>query len=72
MSAPSKTVIEIYPDTHKRVKAAAKSKGNYSVKRFTSLMLDYALGKYTRGELSLNDPRIVEVDTDPRGKRKNA
>jgi hypothetical protein len=58
---PPKTVVEVYPDTHERVKTAAKDSG-HSVKRFTSLILDYAIAKFQAGELQLVEPKISEVE----------
>lgn len=55
----SKTVLEVQPDIHERVKSAAGKSGN-SVKRFTGLILDYALSKFESGDIELTQPSIVE------------
>lgn len=55
-----KAVIEVYPDTHERTKEAARKSGN-SVKRFSSLMLDYAIGKFETGEIVLKEPEVTEA-----------
>lgn len=59
-TTPSKSVIEVYSDTHERTKDAARKSGN-SVKRFASLMLDYAIGKFESGEITLREPEVAEV-----------
>lgn len=58
-SNPTKTVIEVTNDTHKRLRDGASSSGN-SLKRFTSLLLDYALTKFEAGEIGLREPAIEE------------
>jgi len=55
-----KTVVEIYTDTHARLSDAATGTGN-SMKRMTSLLLDYALQKLEAGEIVLREPAVEEV-----------
>ena len=71
MSAPptqpappaKKTVVEIYPDVHSRLGEAAARTGN-SVKRFTTLLLDYALGKFDAGDIQFREPAVEEVESE--------
>jgi hypothetical protein len=58
-STPQKTVLEVTNETHQRLRDGANSTGN-SLKRFTSLLLDYALGKFEAGEIVLREPTIEE------------
>jgi hypothetical protein len=60
LAPPRKTVVEIYSDTHARLSEAAASTGN-SMKRMTSLLLDYALGKLDAGEIVLREPTVEEA-----------
>lgn len=64
MSEPTppikKTVVEIYPDTHSRLSEAAATTGQ-SLKRFTTLMLDYALSKFDSGDIILREPSVEEA-----------
>lgn len=59
---PKKTVVEIYGDTHARLSDAASTTGN-SMKRMTSLLLDYALQKLDAGEITLREPAVEETST---------
>ena len=59
-SKPTKTVIDVTNDTHQRLRDGAAKTGN-SMKRFTALILEYALGKYENGEIGLREPFIEEV-----------
>lgn len=56
---PTKTVLEVESDLQERVKAGAKKEAT-SIKRFTGLILDYALTKYETGEIILTQPEVVE------------
>lgn len=62
MSAPPpiKTVIEVSNETHQRLRNGGNKTGN-SLKAFTALLLDYALGKYEAGEIALREPTVEEV-----------
>ena len=60
---PSKTVIEVTNETHQRLREGAAKTSN-SMKRFTSLILEYALGKFENGEIGLREPAIEEVSTE--------
>jgi hypothetical protein len=57
-----KTVIEVTNETHQRLREGGNKTGN-SLKRFTSLLLDYALGKFEAGEIALREPAIEEVES---------
>lgn len=59
-SAPSKSVVEIPADIHQRLRDGAVKTSN-SMKRFTALLLDYALGKYECGEIGIREPSIEEA-----------
>jgi hypothetical protein len=59
-STPNKTVIEVTNDSHQRLRDGASKTGN-SMKRFTALILEYALGKFENGEIGLREPVIEEV-----------
>jgi len=60
---PNKTVIEVTNDTHQRLREGGAKTGN-SLKRFTNLLLDYALGKFEAGEIALREPAIEEVQNE--------
>jgi hypothetical protein len=60
ISKPIKTVIDVTNDTHQRLRDGAAKTGN-SMKRFTALILEYALGKYENGEIGIREPVIEEV-----------
>jgi hypothetical protein len=60
--APTKTVVEISSDTHSKLRDGASRTSN-SIKRFTTLLLDYALAKFESGEIALREPTIEEVET---------
>lgn len=62
MRAPRKFIIEVYADTHARLGDAASATGS-SMKRMTSLLLDYALAKLHAGEIALQEPSVEEVFT---------
>lgn len=62
-STPVKTVIEVTNETHQRLREGGNKTGN-SLKRFTALLLDYALGKFEGGEIALREPSIEEVATE--------
>ena len=62
-STPVKTVIEVTNETHQRLREGGTKTGN-SLKRFTSLLLDYALGKFEAGEIGLREPAIEETPTE--------
>jgi hypothetical protein len=55
----NKTVLEVQPEIHERVKSAASGSG-HSVKRFAGLMLDYALSKFESGDIELKQPEVVD------------
>ena len=57
---PSKSVVEVPADIHQRLRDGATKTSN-SMKRFTALLLDYALGKYEGGEIGMREPAIEEV-----------
>jgi hypothetical protein len=63
VSAPIKTVIEVTNDTHQRLRDGSAKTGN-SLKRFTSLLLDYALAKFENGEIGLREPVIEECQPE--------
>lgn len=65
--APKKTVLEVLPSSYVRVKEQAEKAGQSS-KRFTSMLLDYALQKLEAGQIELVEPTI----TDASRKRKEA
>lgn len=60
ITTPAKTVVEVPFDIHQRLRDGA-SKTSNSMKRFTALLLDYALGKYESGEIGMREPAIEEV-----------
>jgi hypothetical protein len=62
-STPVKTVIEVTNETHQRLREGGNKTGN-SLKRFTSLLLDYSLGKFEAGEIALREPTIEETPTE--------
>ncbi len=62
-NTPIKTVIEVTNETHQRLRDGASKTGN-SMKRFTSLLLDYGLGKFEAGEIGLREPTIEETPTE--------
>lgn len=62
-SKPTKTVIDVTNETHQRLRDGASKTGN-SLKRFTSLLLDYALGKFEGGEIGLREPAIEEIQPE--------
>lgn len=62
-STPTKTVIEVTNETHQRLREGAGKTGN-SMKRFTALILEYALAKFENGEIGLREPVIEEVTTE--------
>lgn len=61
---PTKTVVEVFPDIHQRLRDGSSQTGN-SLKRFTGLLLEYALGKFEKGEIALREPVVEE--TQPEG-----
>jgi hypothetical protein len=63
VQTPVKTVVEIQPETHLRLREGAARTSN-SLKRFTALLLDYALAKFEAGEIALREPTIEEVPTE--------
>lgn len=60
---PTKTVVEIPADTHQRLRDGAAKTSN-SLKRFTGLLLDYALGKFESGDITLREPSIEETSNE--------
>lgn len=62
-TAPTKAVLEVDPELQERAKAGAKREAT-SIKRFTALILDYALSKYESGEIILTQPEVIEP-TEP-------
>lgn len=62
MSARKKAVVEVYAYTRARLGDAASATGS-SMKRMTSLLLDYALAKLQTGEIVLHEPSVEEVFT---------
>jgi len=62
-TTPIKTVVEINPETHQRLREGAAKTAN-SLKRFSALLLDYALGKFEAGEIALRDPSVEEIPTE--------
>ena len=58
--APIKTVVEVSADIHQRLRDGASQSSN-SIKRFSALLLDSALGKFESGEIVLREPAIEEV-----------
>jgi hypothetical protein len=60
---PQKTVLEVFPDTHRKVRRLARG-AKESTKRFASLLLNYAAGKYEAGDLVITDPTIAEKDAE--------
>lgn len=68
MNANTKTVVELYPDTQRKVKKAAKKSGQ-SVKRFASLLMDFALRKFDSEEIAITDPEIKETSPVAASKR---
>ena len=69
MNANTKTVVELYPDTQHKVKKTAKKSGQ-SVKRFASLLMDFALRKFDSGEIAITDPEIKETSAASASRRK--
>jgi hypothetical protein len=61
LPASTKTVIEVTPDNHQRLREGAAKTGN-SMKRFSSLILEYALSKFENGEIGLREPIIEDVE----------
>lgn len=55
-----KTVLEVMPHLYRKVKKGASS-STYSMKMFTSLLLDYALNKYNAGQIQLVEPNVADV-----------
>jgi len=62
MSKLEKAVVAIFTDTHARPSGAASITGN-SMKRMTSLLLDYALTKLRAGEITLREPVAADIPT---------
>ena len=62
-STPTKTVVEVPTDIHQRLREGAAKTSN-SMKRFTALILDYALCKYEAGEIGVSEPVIEEISTE--------
>jgi hypothetical protein len=60
-ATPNKTVVEVSSDTHSRLREGATSTKN-SLKRFTDLLLSYALGKFEAGVIELREPTIEETE----------
>lgn len=60
-AAPIKTVVEITTSTHQRLREGAGQTSN-SLKRFTTLLLDYALAKFEAGEITLREPVVEETE----------
>lgn len=65
-TAPTKSVVEVPADIHQRLRDGASRTSN-SMKRFTALLLDYALGKYEGGEIEMREPSIEEVNPSEEG-----
>jgi hypothetical protein len=57
---PTKSLVEVHPDTHLRLRDGAAQTSN-SLKRFTALLLDYALSKFESGEIALREPSVEEI-----------
>ena len=53
-------MVEVTAETQQRLRSGA-GKTNNSLKRFTALLLDYALGKFETGEIALREPVIEET-----------
>lgn len=62
-STPTKTVVEVPTDIHQRLRDGAAKTSN-SMKRFTALILDYALSKYEAGEIGVSEPVIEEITAE--------
>ena len=62
-SAPAKTVVEVSTEIHQRLREGASQSSN-SMKRFSALLLDYALAKFEGGEIVLREPTIEEVSSE--------
>ena len=58
-----KSVIEVTNETHQRLRDGSTKTGN-SLKRFTALILDYALGKFEAGEIGFREPAIEELQPE--------
>jgi hypothetical protein len=59
VTPPTKAVLEVESELQERAKAGAKREAT-SIKRFTGLILDYALSKYESGEIILTQPEVIE------------
>ena len=64
-TATKKTVLEVLPSSYSRVKEQA-AKAGQSSKRFTSMLLDYALQKLDAGQIELVEPTVVESSRKPK------
>lgn len=55
----TKKVLEVFPDPYRKVKEESKKAGQ-PIKRFASLLLDYALDKLQSGELEVEGVKLKE------------
>lgn len=59
MKQTKKTILEVNPATHERVRKQA-NKAQRSTKEITSVLLAYALEKLESGAISIGGPFITE------------
>lgn len=55
-----KTVLEVYPEIYAKVRKQA-AKSQQTTKRFTTLLLEFGVGKLEGGEIALVDASLADA-----------